>query len=173
MIAPPLKEIDGAMRGQVKVVKLDFNPGTAAKYDADPDGGCCSRTASLPGVRSVAPRSRSWSSGSPRWYNGLRKISALRPRTQHMTDTRAAFGKALSWRCTRVFVTDSESSNCGAILHGFAGRSGKPLAVYTEATGYAISLFHFLARTRGEAPLVGMAQEAVDARRRVQRGRVG
>jgi hypothetical protein len=36
MIAPPLKEIDGAMRGQVKVVKLNFNPGTAAKYDIMP-----------------------------------------------------------------------------------------------------------------------------------------
>jgi thioredoxin-like negative regulator of GroEL len=33
MITSPLKEIDGAMRGQVKVVKLNFNPGTAAKYD--------------------------------------------------------------------------------------------------------------------------------------------
>jgi thioredoxin 1 len=36
MIAPPLKEIDGAMRGQVKVVKLNCNPGTAAKYDIMP-----------------------------------------------------------------------------------------------------------------------------------------
>jgi thioredoxin 1 len=36
MIAPPLKEIDGALRGQVKVVKLNFNPGTAAKYDIMP-----------------------------------------------------------------------------------------------------------------------------------------
>src|SRR5262249_57720499 len=120
--------------------------------------------ASLAGVRSVGRRSGTWSSGSPRWYNGLRKIShrwrALRPRIQHMTDTRAAFGKALSWHCTSVCVTDSESSNCGAILHGFDGRSGKPLDVYTEATGYAISLFHFLARTRGDAPLLAMAKEA-------------
>jgi prenyltransferase beta subunit len=87
-----------------------------------------------------------------------------------MTDTRAAFGKALSWHCTSVFVTDSESSNCGAILHGFDGRSGKPLDVYTEATGYAISLFHFLARTRGDAPLLAMAKEAAQFLMRIQAG---
>jgi hypothetical protein len=87
-----------------------------------------------------------------------------------MTDTRAAFGKALSWHCTSVFVTDSESSNCGAILHGFDGRSGKPLDVYTEATGYAISLFHFLARTRGDAPLLAMANEAAQFLMRIQAG---
>src|SRR5262249_32353152 len=98
------------------------------------------------------------------------KISALRPRIQHMTDTRAAFGKALSWHCTSVFVTDSESSNYGAILHGFDGRSGKPLDVYTEATGYAISLFHFLARTRGDAPLLAMAKEAAQFLMRIQAG---
>jgi len=85
-----------------------------------------------------------------------------------MTDTRAAFGKALSWHCTSVFVTDSESSNCGAILHGFDERSGKWLDVYTEATGYAISLFYFLARTRGDAPLLTMAKEAAQFLTRIQ-----
>jgi hypothetical protein len=87
-----------------------------------------------------------------------------------MTDTRAAFGKALSWHSTSVFVTDSESSKCGAILHGFDGRSGKPLDVYTEATGYAISLFHFLARTRDDAPLLAMAKEAAEFLMRIQAG---
>jgi hypothetical protein len=87
-----------------------------------------------------------------------------------MTDTRAAFGKALSWHCTSVCVTDSESCTYGAILHGFDGRSGKPLDVYTEATGYAISLFHFLARTRGDAPLLAMANEAAQFLMRIQAG---
>jgi prenyltransferase beta subunit len=85
-----------------------------------------------------------------------------------MADTRAAFGKALSWHCTSVCVTDPESSTCGAILHGFEGRSGKPLDVYTEATGYAISLFHFLARTRGDAPLLAMAKVAAQFLLRIQ-----
>jgi uncharacterized protein YyaL (SSP411 family) len=85
-----------------------------------------------------------------------------------MIDTRAAFGKALSWHCTSVFVTGSESSNCGAILHGFDGRRGKPLDVYTEATGYAISLFHFLARTRGDASLLTIAKEAAQFLMRIQ-----
>jgi thioredoxin-like negative regulator of GroEL len=57
MIAPRLKEIDGAMRGQVKVVKLNCNPGTAAKYDIMPIPTVDvvqERRACL-GVRSVAP----------------------------------------------------------------------------------------------------------------------
>jgi hypothetical protein len=74
MIAPPLKEIDGAIRGQVKVVKLNCNSGTAAKYDIMPIPTVDvvqERRACLGQIGGA--RSRSWSSGSARWYNGLRK----------------------------------------------------------------------------------------------------
>jgi len=49
MIAPPLKEIDGAMSGPGKSqeAQLESRNRGEVRHHADPDGGCCSRTASL------------------------------------------------------------------------------------------------------------------------------
>jgi squalene-hopene cyclase-like protein len=94
----------------------------------------------------------------------------LRPRMRPRSDTRAALAKALAWLCTSVRVTDSGSPDYGAILHGFDGRTRKPLDVYTEITGYAISLFQFLARTLGDATLLAMAKEAAQFLMRIQAG---
>jgi len=85
-----------------------------------------------------------------------------------MSDTRAALAKALAWLCTSVRVTGSGSPDCGAILHGVDGRTKKPLDVYTEITGYAVSLFQFLARTLGDASLLAMAKEAAQFLMRIQ-----
>ena len=85
-----------------------------------------------------------------------------------MSATRAALAKALAWLCTSVRVTDSGSPDCGAILHGVDGRTKKPLDVYTEITGYAVSLFQFLARTLGDASLLTMAKEAGQFLMRIQ-----
>jgi hypothetical protein len=52
---------------------------------------------------------------------------------------------------------------------GFDGRTRKPLDVYTEITGYAISLFP-LARTLGAVPLLAMAKEAAQFLMRIQAG---
>lgn len=77
--------------------------------------------------------------------------------------------RALTWQSTApIRVTDPGSSARGAVLHGLDGRARRPLDVYTEITGYSISLCEFLARTGGETRLLTAAKDAADYLLRIQ-----
>ncbi|HET6373807.1 MAG TPA: prenyltransferase/squalene oxidase repeat-containing protein, partial [Candidatus Polarisedimenticolia bacterium] len=76
---------------------------------------------------------------------------------------RDALSRALAWQTTPPIKVDRPGSPAhGAILHGFDTREGKPLGAYTEITGYGISLFAFLQRTRGDTSFNGAARAAAD-----------
>lgn len=84
-------------------------------------------------------------------------------------ETREALDRALSWHSTGpIRVTESGSSAHGAVLHGLDRRMGGPLDVYTEITGYDISLCDFLARAGGETRLLTAARNAADFLVRIQ-----
>ncbi len=77
--------------------------------------------------------------------------------------------KALGWHFTApIRVEDLLSPARGAILRGYDKRKGKPLGVYTEITGYAVSLLTFLLRSKDEPHLRHAAREAAEYLLRIQ-----
>ena len=58
-----------------------------------------------------------------------------------------ALDKAIAWQTAEPIRVDRPGSpGHGGILHGIDTRRGQPLGLYTEITGYAVSLFTFLLR---------------------------
>lgn len=81
----------------------------------------------------------------------------------------AALSKALAWHlASPIRVIRPGTRANGAILHGLDSRKGEPLGVYTEITGYAISLLVFLSRIRSDAGHLEPAREAADYLIRIQ-----
>jgi hypothetical protein len=81
----------------------------------------------------------------------------------------AATSKALAWHLAPpIRIARPGTRANGAFLHGLDSRSGEPLGVYTEITGYAISLLVFLARTTGDPGLLDSARESADYLIRIQ-----
>src|SRR5678816_2963589 len=65
-------------------------------------------------------------------------------------------------------IRDRGSSRHGGILHGVDTRGGRPLGLYTEITGYAVSLFTFLLRIGRVDIQSKAAMEAADYLLRIQ-----
>jgi prenyltransferase beta subunit len=58
-----------------------------------------------------------------------------------------ALERAIAWQTAEPIRVDRPGSpGHGAVLHGIDKRRGRPLGLYTEITGYAVSLFTFLLR---------------------------
>lgn len=69
--------------------------------------------------------------------------------------------RALDWLCAApVRVEEAASPAFGATLHGLDSRTAKSLGVYTEITGYAISLYLFLWRCMKDQRFLRAASEA-------------
>lgn len=78
-----------------------------------------------------------------------------------------ALNRALRWHMTApIRVTEPASPAHGAILHGLEGEV--PLGVYTEITGYAVSLFVFLARSEADPSYLRAAEDAAGFLLRIQ-----
>lgn len=74
-----------------------------------------------------------------------------------------ALDRAIAWQTTGPIRVDRPgSAGYGAFLHGFDKRLGRPMGLYTEITGYAVSLLTFLTRLNGGGRYRKMAEEAGD-----------
>jgi len=77
--------------------------------------------------------------------------------------------RALAWQTAEpIRVQRPGSPEHGGILHGFDQRRGGPLGLYTEITGYAVSLFTFLLGLGGYEKLRMATMEASDYLLRIQ-----
>lgn len=80
-----------------------------------------------------------------------------------------ALARAIAWHADGpVRVRRPGSPDHGATLHGL--RSGRPLGIYTEITGYAVSCFVFLHQTRRDRALLEAAEDAAGYLLAVQDG---
>ncbi len=80
-----------------------------------------------------------------------------------------ALARAIAWHAEGpVRVRRPGSPDHGATLHGV--RSGRPLGIYTEITGYAVSCFVFLHRARRDPTLLEAAEDAAGYLLTVQDG---
>ena len=95
-------------------------------------------------------------------------MSPVGSRIPHLKQQSEALDKAIAWQTTApIRVERLDSTGHGAILHGFDERRGGPLGIYTEITGYAVSLFIFLFRL-GREEHQKMATSAADYLVRIQ-----
>ncbi|MBI3447361.1 MAG: terpene cyclase/mutase family protein [Acidobacteria bacterium] len=86
-------------------------------------------------------------------------------------DTRQAIDRAIAWHSTApIRVVDPQSPSRGAFRHGYDAGHRRPLGVYTEITGYGVSLFVFLNRAREDRRFLDVAEEAGDFLLRIQGG---
>ena len=84
-------------------------------------------------------------------------------------DPNAALARALSWHSTAPIRIDQAGSPAhGAIMHGLDRKQGSPLGVYTEITGYSISLNVFLLRARRDQRFLRGAMDSGDYLVRIQ-----
>ena len=79
-----------------------------------------------------------------------------------------ALDRAIAWQTSAPIRVDRPGTpDHGAFLHGFDNRRGGPLGIYTEITGYAVSLFTCLFRL-GRSEHLRAAMEAADYLVRIQ-----
>jgi len=84
-------------------------------------------------------------------------------------DLRRAIDRAIAWhRSDAIRVVDARSPSRGAFRHGFDAARRRPLGIYTEITGYGVSLFVFLKRAREDRSFLDVAEEAGDFLVRIQ-----
>jgi prenyltransferase beta subunit len=77
--------------------------------------------------------------------------------------------RAVAWHFREPILVDRPgASEDGAVLHGIDTRGPKALGIYTEITGYAVSLFTFLHARNGGGRFLDAATRAADYLVRIQ-----
>jgi uncharacterized protein YyaL (SSP411 family) len=75
-------------------------------------------------------------------------------------DTDRMVRAAIKWLTSEPVLVTSETETDGSFLRGVEGRRGKSLGIYTEITGYAVSLFTYLYQITTEKRFLDIATRA-------------